>query len=485
MLRSLHSPVFLLCSPVALFTMLAAVACSSPAAVPQGRAGESFLQECTLPGVNGRVLCGTLPLAENRAQPGRRIPLNVVVLKATGSRPRPDAFLPLAGGPGQAATPLAAMEARVLADVRRDRDVVLIDIRGTGKSNPLACDVASPAWARSADLLPPEAIRACRDASQQRADLRMYTTVEIARDLDEVRQAMGIATWNVFGASYGSRLAQEYARAFGAHVRTLTLHGVAAPSMAIPLTYARDAQRAADAVLDRNTQVQLTTVLAALRKEPVVVPTGAGEVMVSAGAFADALRHLLYNAGSAPRAVEVVRAAASGDFTYAADEIMRHRRTFSGEIALGLFLSVTCAEDIPRITESAIADATRDTFLGDYRVRQQQEACRQWSFGTAPPEAATPLKSPVPALLISGEVDPVTPPRMGDEVARTLPNATHVVIGGHGHTLSIGEPCMRAALEKFLDTASARELDLSCVQPQRTRATEEHRPQENTEEHRR
>lgn len=463
---------------VVIALAILAVACSSPAAVQQARAGESFLQDCTLPEVNGRVLCGTLPVAENRAQPGRRIPLNVVVLKATGSKPRPDAFLPLAGGPGQAATPLAAMEARVLADVRRDRDVVLIDIRGTGKSNPLECDVASPAWARSTDLMPPEAIRACRDASQQRADLRMYTTVEIARDLDEVRQAMGIETWNVFGASYGSRLAQEYARAFGAHVRTLTLHGVVAPSMAIPLPYARDAQEAADAVLDRDTHVQLTTVLGALRKEPVVVPAGVGEVMVSAGAFADALRHLLYNASSAPRAVAVVRAAASGDFTYAADEIMRHRRNFSGEIALGLFLSVTCAEDIPRITESAIADATRDTFLGDYRVRQQQEACRQWTFGTAPPEHATPLKSPVPALLISGEVDPVTPPRMGDEVARTLPNATHVVIARHGHTLSIGQPCMRAALKKFLDTGHSRDLDLSC-------ATEETGHRGTQEKHRR
>jgi pimeloyl-ACP methyl ester carboxylesterase len=396
--------------------------------------------------------------------PGRRIPIQVVVLKATGNAPQPDALVPLQGGPGQAGTPLAVMFSRLFADVRRERDIVLVDVRGTGKSNPLYCDIASPPWTRSLDLMPPDAIRGCRDALQQRADLRSYTTDIIAKDLDDIRIALGIERWNVFGASYGTRLAQEYTRRFGAHVRTLTLHGIAAPSMAIPLPYARDAQQAIDKLLDVPTRATLERVLKQLTRQPAVVSTGSGDVAVSAGELSEALRNMLYNARSAAAATAMITAASNGDYRAAAEAVMRQREGFSTDIALGMFLSVTCTEDIPRITEEAIAENTRNTFLGDYRVRQQMTACRTWFTDPIAAADTSPLRSDVPALLISGEVDPVTPPTNGEEVARTLPNARHVVIPGHGHTMSLAHPCINAALRRFLDTANARALDLSCLQ---------------------
>jgi pimeloyl-ACP methyl ester carboxylesterase len=311
--------------------------------------------------------------------------------------------------------------------------------------------------------MPPDAIRGCREALQQRADLRLYTTGIIARDLDEIRHALGIERWNVFGTSYGTRLAQEYTRRFRSRVRTLTLHGVAAPSMAIPLPYAPDAQRAVNQLFDEPAREALRAVLGRLSRAPVVVPTAGGDVAVSAGGLSEALRHMLYNARSAEPARDMILSAAAGDYRAAAEQVLRQRRAFSGEIAFGMFLSVTCTEDIPRISEAAIVESSRGTFLGDYRVRQQMTACAQWTAGTAAPDAAAPLRSDVPALLISGEVDPVTPPRMGEEVARTLPNAHHLVLPGHGHTLSIGQPCVGAAFRRFLETANARELDLSCI----------------------
>ena len=436
--------------------------CSSPAAELSRPVG-GFLRPCELAGVDGAALCGNYEVAEDREAPGRRIQIAVVVLKATGPTAQADAILPLQGGPGQAATPLAPMFSRLLEDLRRERDIVLVDVRGTGKSNPLHCNIASPPWTRSLDLMPPEAIRGCRDALQQRADLRLYTTAIIARDLDEIRAALGIERWNVFGVSYGTRLAQEYTRAFGARVRTLTLHGVAPPSMAIPLPYARDAQQAVDKLLDGTTRATLTRLLERLSHDPAVVPTPTGDVAVSPGELSEALRNMLYDARSAAAATEMIQAADAGDYRAAAEAVLRQRRGFSGDIALGMFLSVTCTEDIPRITDAAISEATRDTFLGEYRVRQQMTACRNWVAGTAPEQAGQPLRSDVPALLISGEVDPVTPPRNGDEVARTLPNARHVVIPGHGHTMSIGEPCIATALKQFIQTANARDVDLSCV----------------------
>ena len=450
--------------PVVFLVVLAlvAVSCSQPTA-GAGASAPAFLTDCALPGVGGRVLCGTLEVPENREQPGRRVPLHVVVLKATGRDPQPDPLVPLQGGPGQGATQLAAMYGRLFADIRAHRDVVLIDVRGTGKSNPLHCDIASPPWSRSLDLMPPDAIRGCRDALQQRADLRLYTTAIIAQDLDQVRGALGAERWNVFGGSYGTRLAQEYTRRFGSRVRTLTLHGVAAPSMAIPLPYARDAQQAVDKLLDDATRAALLQVLQQLTRDPAIVPTATGEVAVSAGELSEALRNMLYNAREAGAASAMIRAARDGDYRAAAEAVLKQRRGFSGDIALGMFLSVTCAEDIPRITEAAIADATRGTFLGDYRVRQQMTACRHWTAGAADAKAVEPLRSDVPALLISGEVDPVTPPRMAEEVARTLPNARHVVLPGHGHTLSVGQPCISAALKQFIETATSQNLDLACI----------------------
>ena len=448
-----------------ILSAVATIACSSPAAEREPRpAGASFLADCSLPQLDGRARCGTFEVVENRDQPGRRIALNVVVLSATGPNRQPDSFLPLSGGPGQAAAPLAAMFSRVLADVRRERDIVLVDVRGTGKSNPLPFDIASPPWTRSLDQMPPDAIRGCRDALKQRADLRSYTTAAIAQDLDEIRAALGIDKWNVFGASYGTRLAQEYTRAFGNRVRSMTLHGVAAPSMAIPLPYARDAQRAVDKLLDASTRATLEQVLKQLAREPAVVPTPGGEVAVSAGELSEALRNMLYNARSAAAATAMINAASNGDYTAAAEAVLRQREGFSTDIALGMFLSVTCTEDIPRITEAAIAEATRNTFLGDYRVRQQMTACRTWFTEPIAASPAPPLRSDVPALLISGEVDPVTPPANGEEVARTLPNARHVVIPGHGHTMSLGQPCISATLQRFIQTANAGSLDLSCLQ---------------------
>jgi pimeloyl-ACP methyl ester carboxylesterase len=347
--------------PVLLALLLVvASACSRPAA-DEAHAAPAFLRNCVLPNVEGQTLCGTFEVDENREQPSRRIGLRVVVLKATGRNAQADPFVPLQGGPGQGGTHLAAMYGRLLAGIRASRDIVLIDVRGTGQSNPLHCDIASPPWTRSLDLMPPDAIRACRDSLQQRADLRLYTTAIIAQDLDDVRAALGVERWNVFGASYGTRLAQEYTRRYGSRVRTLTLHGVASPSMAIPLPYARDAQQAVDKLLDGRTRTVLADVLRHLAQEPAIVPTATGDVAISAGELSEGLRNMLYNARSAGAATDMIHAAAAGDYRAAADAVLQQRRGFSGDIALGMFLSVTCTEDIPRITEAAIADATRDT----------------------------------------------------------------------------------------------------------------------------
>jgi len=426
-------------------------------------APELTFRDCALPGATGPVACATFDVPEDRERRGRTISLNIAVLKATGPARKPDPIVPLQGGPGQGAVPLADFYARTLAPLREERDIVLIDVRGTGRSNPLTCNVAAPESLRSGDMLPAEAIRACRKAHESRADLRLYTTDAIARDLDDVRRAMRVERWNLYGTSYGTRLGQEYVRRFGSSVRTVTMKGIVPPSLAIPLPYARDAQVALEASIDARTRTQLSEVLAGLRSRPVTIAHEGRELTISEGLFAEALRNLLYNPASAPAASRMIQSAAAGDFQAAAATVLRVRTAFSGDLSLGMFLSVTCAEDIPRIDAARIDEMVRGTFLGSYRIRQQMEACRHWPAGTRLAGNATPVVSDVPALLFSGDLDPVTPPRFGQEVVRSLPNGRHIVLKNNGHAIGPAAPCVAAIMKPFIDRASVRGLNTACA----------------------
>jgi pimeloyl-ACP methyl ester carboxylesterase len=431
--------------------------------VTSAQTGSVTLSECSIPGVGGTVVCGSFEVPENRAKPTRKIPLNIVVLKATGSARQPDPIVPLQGGPGQAAVPLAGFYSRTLAPLREERDIVLIDVRGTGRSNPLPCDFTTKESLRSLDLLPPAAVTECRKAAEQHADPRQYTTAEITRDLEDVRRAMNIERWNVYGTSYGTRLGQEYLRRYPAAIRTATLKGVAAPSLAIPLPYARDWQGMLERTLSAGTRDQLVRVLSALRKQPATVTHDGMQVAISAGVFAEALRNQMYNPASVPAAIRIIESAANGDFAPAAQTIVRLRRAWSNDLSIGMFLSVTCAEDIPRIPSTGLDRFVSGTVLGDFRVRQQITACGLWPAAPPPSDTAKPVVSDVPVLLVSGDIDPVTPPRYGDEVVRTLRNGRHIVLKNHGHAMGPEAPCIVSIMKQFIDRGSAASLDVSCA----------------------
>ena len=421
------------------------------------------LEECSIPGVAGPALCGTFEVPENRTKPTRKIPLNIVVLRAMSAARKPDPIVPLQGGPGQAATPLAGFYARVLAPLRQDRDIVLVDVRGTGRSNPLPCDFTTQASLGSMDLLPPSVVSECRKAAERHADLRQYTTAEITRDLEDVRRAMKLERWNTYGTSYGTRLGQEYLRRYPAAIRTATLKGVAGPSLAIPLPYARDWQGMLERTLSAGTREQLARVLSALRQKPATVTHDGMQVAISAGVFAEALRNQMYNPAGVPAAVRTIESAAQGDFAPAAQNIVRLRRSWSNDLSIGMFLSVTCAEDIPRIPSTGLERYVGGTLLGDFRIRQQMAACRLWSAAPLPADSAKPVVSDVPVLLISGDIDPVTPPHYADEVVKTLRNGRHIVLKNHGHAMGPEAPCIVSIMKQFIDSGSAAGLDVSCA----------------------
>lgn len=447
------------------------------AAPPADRAQQ--LAPCPLSGVDGEALCGTLVVPEDRSRPaGRAIPLRVVVLRALAPGRPPAALAFLTGGPGEAATADAAGLAQDLRALRRERDLLLVDARGTGESNPLRCDL----WDGGRDLsalFPLAAVGRCRDALAGAADLRHYTSLEMAADLEAVRAWLGYDRLDLFGSSYGTRLAQVYARLYPEHVRTLVLQGVVAFGDRSPLFHARNAERALD-LLARECasdercgkafprfRAEVDEVLSRLDKSPVrvsVEPAAGGApdaVLLTRSAVAEVIRFSLYRPQMAARLPLRVHQAHGGDFMRLARTAVTLRAELPKALAFGLWLSATCAEDVAAIDPAAIPAATAGTFFGDDRVREQLAACAAWPARSLPADFATPLRSEVPTLLLSGERDPVTPPEYAAEVARHLPRGRALTVpsGTHGGH----DPCLDRLIAQFVLSASVEGLDSSCL----------------------
>jgi pimeloyl-ACP methyl ester carboxylesterase len=371
--------------------------------------------------------------------------LNVVVVPATG-KPKRDALFILQGGPGQAATTLTRFYAETFKGIRRD--IVLIDQRGTGKSNGLYCDLPP-----EGDLFPLPAVAACRDALAKRADLRRLTTAEAVRDLEKVRHALGYSKVDLYGTSYGTRVALEYTRRHRERVRAIVLKGVVAPS----LRYTVDPALATQASLER-VEARAPALRGDLETALAHLPPG-----VTKDTLAVQLRNGLHSIGGAEEVPKLVHRLAAGDWTPLIDAQRRYRAGLSKGLALGMYFSVACAEDIWRVSDAEAKRLTAGTLPGDYWHRQLARVCRIWPHAEPQREVAAPFRSRVPALIVSGAFDPVTPPRFGDEVARMFPNSRHIVVANGSHSFERLEGCVDVMMAKFIEDPDPAKVDASCV----------------------
>lgn len=427
--------------------------------------------------------CARFAVPEDRARPdGRRIMLNMAWLPATqeGAAEADPVFL-LAGGPGQAATEVWPQIDRAFAEVRKNRDVILVDQRGTGQSNPLVCEDAKgkPATATETDkggASLAELAKQCLDALD--ADPRFYTTTEAVRDLEAVRAALGVPQINLIGVSYGTRVAQQYTARHPDRTRTIVLDGVAPNDLVVGGEFARTFDRALalqDARCEQSApckarfptglRAQLRQLKAKLEAAPVEVEyrdPGTGEI--GRGTLtADTLTGLSFAFSYMPQLASllpvVIEEAARGQYGPLMALSKLAEESMGGQIARGMQLSVICAEDADRYRPDP-ADA--DTVLGADLSRMFFSACEVWPKGTRPADFNKPLESKVPALLMSGELDPVTPPEYGERVLKGLPNGRHVVLRGQAHNVfQIG--CMPKLLSQFIESADAKALDTDCL----------------------
>ena len=440
------------------------------------------LAECRLPRLAVAAQCGEWEVPEDRSRPeGRRIKLVVAVLPANTLNPRADPLFILAGGPGQAATRLGPFAAQ-LVDVRRNRDIVLVDQRGTGRSSPLDCVAFRPSEGPDAaiDVDPLPKARGClAQLAARGVDPTQYTTAAFVADLDAVRAALGYERINLWGGSYGSRAALEYLRAHPAYVRSMVLDGVVPPGM-VPLVDVWPTREAAFAgvlaacanspacdAAHLNLEAALATIgesLGATGREVAFTDPRTGETRTLQLDFDQvlaALQGLLYVPELASLLPEVIDAARDGNFAplFAARSLLG--ADLAEQVDPALHFAVTCADDAPRLTPARIEQA-----LAGARTRAVAEralgVCAVWPRGTAPATPATAVTSDVPVLMLSGGLDPVTPPAYGAEVGRTLPNSRHVVAAGYGHIVS-PHACAPRLIGAFIDDPGAAKLPATCV----------------------
>lgn len=417
--------------------------------------------------------CGVVRVPEDYGKPGgRQIELFVSVLPARKGSNKRLAEFDLDGGPGYDAAFSAGFYLSDGEAFRRNRDLVLADQRGTGRSGALRCP-AMDAYDRRRPMPPmyaPELVKECAAALSVTADLTQYTTAASARDIDAIRQALGYRQFSLVALSYGTTLALRYISDFGTHVHSAVLIGTVPADRTPPRFHAIVAEQA------------LRLVLADCASEPTCaaafpdIEADLGVALARLDArdgfarsvFMEGLRTRMYSPQGMRDVPFFVHAAAGGKFA-AFDAAMKPG---DGErlFAQGLYLSITCNESMARIDVDEAIGASAKTPFGAYRLERQRAACRFWPRGPADSNLFGRGRSDVPVLFLSGAFDPVTAPQWAAEAAAQFPNSRHIVVPRGSHVfdgLSALDTCFDTQVLAFIDDAAPEKVDATCFNEMR------------------
>ncbi|NNJ77828.1 MAG: alpha/beta fold hydrolase [Xanthomonadales bacterium] len=422
--------------------------------------------------------CGWLQRPEDPAKPGgRQIDIRVARIPARGREAEPDPIVFFAGGPGQAATESWPIVAGALRKATENRDVLLVDQRGTGQSNPLKCPQIELEEALQADW---EALAPMTEACLESldGDPRFYTTTIAMYDIDAAREALGYEQVNLYGGSYGTRAAQVYYRLFPDRVRSIILDGVVPQGLGLGTEHAVKLDQAIYKVLDGceadpvcaekfpNTADKLRELISTIDAEPVEVtvehPTTGKPFALTFNreVLSSALRFLSYSPETqAMLPMLIHEAATQRRFDRLASQMLITATGLQQSIAQGMEMSVMCAEDFPLFPRDP---QPNDTLLGTLMERVTQIQCSVWPKGSVPEGFNDPVGGNAPVLLLSGEYDPVTPPEYAEQVAVHFDDATHLVAPGQAHIVAT-RGCIGDLASQFIVEASAANLETECL----------------------
>jgi pimeloyl-ACP methyl ester carboxylesterase len=402
------------------------------------------LRPCGQAGI--RAQCGTLRVPENPLMPdGRQLSLHLVVIPRAETRQAREPLFVLKGGPGEAATTDAADVIEIFEKVRRDRDLVLLDQRGTGDSNRLDCMVADRTF-----LVPKDAER-CLALLAQRADLRMYSTAHFIHDLETTRSALGYEQISLYGGSYGTRAAYFYAKRYPTRVRSVVLAGPAPPTMSLLDSFEEDGELAlkaliADCASDRACSKAFPTFASDLQKV---------RKQLTDSFHVFGLQLLLYSSATSRSIPFLISEAASGRRELLERTITVTRDRFISQLSIGLHLSIMCSEEL-QATSIPVPTGRRTVLRSEYNA-----ACHGWPRADVPADYRKPSRIDIRALVIAGEWDPVTSPRWARVMADQFSQSQLVLIPKEGH--SFDGPMLRCIGTLTADFLDRGEADGSCV----------------------
>ena len=474
----------------------AAATPTAPAKPETWRLGALTLTPCELgqpnSGLTTAAWCAPFDVPENRDDPhSRKIKLKFGVIRSNAQVVSDDMVVLLAGGPGQAATETWPGVAGALQPLLAHRHVLLLDQRGTGGSNPLTCKPPADAKgdakgetkangledvAFDAAKLRTEA-QVCLKQLDGKADPRYYTTTVAVQDLDDLRRALGVPSLDLVGVSYGTRMAQQYLMHHPDAVRAVVLDGVVPNGLVLGEDFAQNLESAlklqfARCVADKacherfgdpyQTLYQLRDALRANQhqvsfRDPQNYQTV--QRVLSEYSLASVVRMFAYSPITAALLPVSIDAAAHGDV----GPLLGQAKLLSGDLSDtmngGMQSSVICSEDADLFTPRP-QDA--HSMLGTRMLDTLQAVCAVWPKGTRPADFHQPVKSDKPALLFSGEYDPVTPPAYGEEVLKGFANGRHFVLKGQGHNV-IAAGCAPELVKHFVEDLAPAKLDAKCL----------------------
>jgi pimeloyl-ACP methyl ester carboxylesterase len=459
------------------FGMAALSAALIASSVSSAAAAERIeLAPCNFPGLSRPARCGELEVLENPDRPqGRRLKIAVAVIPASEGPATSDPIVPLMGGPGEQVIALAVELAQVFAGPNRQRDLLLVDQRGTGRSGGFDCRFYSEADPATSlrDLFPVPAVERCARELGGRADLTQYGYLRFADDLEAVRRSLGYSALNLSAGSYGTRAAQVIMRAYPKSVRTAYLGSVIPIDLATPLLFSHAGEQAMDKTLVAcASDAKCSVAFPNLREEfrQVMIRLNAGNVRVDVpgtahkaaldrGRVAEWFRSMLYRPARAAELPLLIHRAYQGDYSPIARGILDNARGADVALSFALFLTITCSEDVAFIEERDVDPATKGTFLGDYRLRQQQAACAKWPRYSLPADYREPVQSAVPTMFVSGDADGGTPIWLTAHAAPGFSNRVEIVQRNQGHTE--WNDCVARLYERFVATGSVEGIDPS------------------------
>lgn len=436
------------------------------------------LENCHLKGIKSQVKCGKLSVPENYSIKGDvNINLNIAVLPAIDNSENKTPFMFLAGGPGQAAVELAGPLWTALTDIRKTRDIILIDQRGTGKSNPLTCEEvdAKNVYQLTQKEFTTDEVQKCISEFKV-DDLAQYNSENAIRDFDAVRAALGYKQVNLYGGSYGTRAALVYMRMFPENIRSVILDGVGPIEVPIGL-FGKSAARSFDLLVKHcqqelacneaypNLVNEFSQLKIRLDKAPVIIDIAHPRLgtktkfVIDKEKLISNLRMQLYSVEMRTLVPLVIHQAYLENYMPFAGLIAQTDGGMS--MYIGLTFNIVCNEDIPRITPEMFANDADNSFGGNNSHLAWLTACSVWPKYQPSAEFLQSVTANIPTLILSGDLDPVTPPSNGEYPAKTLPNSHHIIIKNSSHT-SLGT-CAPKIINEFLTTLKVNELDESCL----------------------